>query len=82
MHEGQTFKALCAGQSLEVFENSFAALRDEGAIIEEADDDKDQGATIKESFDEKGGLAEKVAIQLKEEDIPPMNVDTRDGAGG
>lgn len=80
-HEGQIIKAICAGQnsevsthsqamlwpngSLQVFERSYLVFREQGAIIEEADDDDEDGIGEPESFDEKSGLAEKIALHLQ-----------------
>ncbi|OAX35918.1 hypothetical protein K503DRAFT_793639 [Rhizopogon vinicolor AM-OR11-026] len=63
-HEGQIVKAICAGQNSEVFERSYLVFGEQGAIIEEADDDEDDDGEP-ESFDEKGGLAEKIALHLQ-----------------
>ncbi|KAG1748329.1 uncharacterized protein EDB91DRAFT_1245037 [Suillus paluster] len=65
-HEGQIIKAVCAGQNSKVFEGSYLVFREQGAIIEEADDDED-GAGEPESFNEKDGLAEKIALHLQDQ---------------
>jgi len=51
--------------SLQVFERSYLVFREQGAIIEEADDDDEDGIGEPESFDEKSGLAEKIALHLQ-----------------
>ncbi|OJA13344.1 hypothetical protein AZE42_05594 [Rhizopogon vesiculosus] len=63
-HEGQIIKAICAGQNSEVFERSYLVFQEQGAIIEEADEDEDDDGEP-ESFDEKGDLAEKIALHLQ-----------------
>jgi hypothetical protein len=82
-HEGQIIKAMCAAQNskviitpykaslssdhaLQVFEDSYLVFREQGAIIEEADDDEDGGGEP-ESFNEKDGLAEKIALHLQDQ---------------
>ncbi|KAG0702044.1 hypothetical protein DFH29DRAFT_923524 [Suillus ampliporus] len=65
-HEGQIIKAICAGQNSKVFEGAYLVFREQGAIIEEADDDED-GAGEPESFNEKDGLAEKIALHLQDQ---------------
>lgn len=65
-HEGQTIKAICAAQNSKVFESSYLVFREQGAIIEEADDEEDGDGDL-ESFDEKDGLAEKIALHLQDQ---------------
>lgn len=65
-HEGQIIKAICAAQNSKVFEGSYLVFREQGAIIEEADDDED-GDGEPESFNEKDGLAEKIALHLQDQ---------------
>lgn len=65
-HEGQIIKAMCAAQNSKVFEGSYLVFREQGAIIEEADDDED-GDGEPESFNEKDGLAEKIALHLQDQ---------------
>ncbi|KAI6040873.1 hypothetical protein EDC04DRAFT_2566388 [Pisolithus marmoratus] len=79
-HEGQVVKAICTGQNLEVLERSYIILQDEGAIIEEAVEDSEDGGS-RESFDEKGGLVEKVAMQLDQGDIHAVDVEASGGGG-
>jgi hypothetical protein len=65
-HEGQIIKAMCAAQNSKVFEGSHLVFREQGAIIEEADDGED-GDGEPESFNEKDGLAEKIALHLQDQ---------------
>ncbi|KAF9225696.1 hypothetical protein BS17DRAFT_729751 [Gyrodon lividus] len=67
-HEGQIVKAICTGQNLAVLERTFEALREEGAVVEEAVSDDEDGEEEEKrmfegeeggagrSFDEKVGL--------------------------
>ncbi|KAG1846088.1 hypothetical protein DFJ58DRAFT_799800 [Suillus subalutaceus] len=67
-HEGQIIKAICAAQNSKVFEGSYLVFREQGAIIEEADDDEDGDRDGEpESFNEKDGLAEKIALHLQDQ---------------
>ncbi|KAF9495136.1 hypothetical protein BDN71DRAFT_1559699 [Pleurotus eryngii] len=59
VHEGQIVKMISSGQNLEVKDRTWAILREQGAIIEEAVEDEDGSAT---SYDEKSSLSEKVAL--------------------
>ncbi|KAI6043246.1 hypothetical protein EDC04DRAFT_774142 [Pisolithus marmoratus] len=79
-HEGQIVKAICTGQNMEVLERSYIILQDEGAIIEEAVEDGEDGGPG-ESFDEKGGLVEKVAMQLDRGDVHAVDVEASGGGG-
>lgn len=65
-HEGQVIKAMCAAQNSKVFEGSYFVFREQGAIIEEADDEED-GDGEPESFNEKDGLAEKITLHLQDQ---------------
>lgn len=65
-HESQIIKAICAAQNSKVFEDSYLVFREQGAIIEEADDGED-GDGEPESFNEKDGLAEKFALHLQDQ---------------
>ncbi|KAG2356092.1 hypothetical protein BDR07DRAFT_1301381 [Suillus spraguei] len=65
-HEGQIIKAICAAQNSKVFEGSYLMFREQGAVIEEADEDED-GDREPESFNEKDGLAEKIALHLQDQ---------------
>lgn len=65
-HEGQIIKAICAAQNSKVFEGSYLVFREQGAIIEEADDDED-GDGEPENFNEKDGLAEKIVLHLQDQ---------------
>ncbi|KAJ8693452.1 hypothetical protein PTI98_008444 [Pleurotus ostreatus] len=59
VHEGQIVKMISSGQNLEVKDRTWAILREQGAIVEEAIEDEDGSAT---SYDEKSPLSEKVAL--------------------
>lgn len=72
-HEGQIIKAMCAAQNSKVFEGSYLVFREQGAIIEEADDDED-GDGEPESFNEKDGLAEKIALHLEDQQQSEVGV--------
>jgi hypothetical protein len=65
-HEGEIIKAICAAENSKVFEDSYLTFREQGAIIEEADDDED-GDGGPESFNEKDSLAEKIALHLQDQ---------------
>lgn len=78
-HEGQIVKAISAGQNLDVLEQSYAIIRDEGAIIEEAVEDEDEDGGSVEHLDEKGGFVEKVAMQLGQGDLHVVGLDARNG---
>lgn len=52
-------KAISSGQNLHVADDAWLILREQGAIVEEADDDDD-------GFNEKDALAEKVGLHLSE----------------
>ena len=54
-------------------------FREQGAMIEEADDDEDD-AGESESFNEKDGLAEKIALHLQDQQRS-VNVDAHPGVG-
>ncbi|KAJ7598879.1 hypothetical protein C8J56DRAFT_1157947 [Mycena floridula] len=58
-HEGQILKTISAGQNLEVKEEAWLILRDEGMVVEEPADDEgtDEEETENEKFDEKDGAA-------------------------
>ncbi|KIK46201.1 hypothetical protein CY34DRAFT_9882 [Suillus luteus UH-Slu-Lm8-n1] len=74
-HEGQIIKAMCAAQNSKVFENSYLVFQEQGAIIEEADDDDDgDGDGESESFNEKDGLAEKIALHLQDQQRSEVGV--------
>lgn len=50
-------------------------FREQGAIIEEADDDDDgDGDGEPESFNEKDGLAEKIALHLQDQQRSEVGV--------
>lgn len=72
-HEGQIIKAMCAAQNSKVFEGSYLVFREQGAIIEEADDEED-GDGEPESFNEKDGLAEKIALHLQDQQQSEVGV--------
>jgi hypothetical protein len=54
-----------------VFEGSYLVFREQGAIIEEADEDGDGEP---ESFNEKDGLAEKIALHLQDQQRSEVGV--------
>ncbi|KAF8064149.1 hypothetical protein FPV67DRAFT_1503662 [Lyophyllum atratum] len=60
-HEGKIVKTISAGQNLEVKDRAWLILREEGMVIEEPADD--EGGELG-NFDEKEGLAEKLALHL------------------
>ncbi|KAG1798989.1 uncharacterized protein HD556DRAFT_1231803 [Suillus plorans] len=72
-HEGQIIKAICAAQNSKVVESSYLVFREQGAIIEEADDEED-GDGEPESFNEKDGLAEKIALHLQDQQRSEVGV--------
>lgn len=72
-HEGQIIKAICAAENSKVFEDSYLTFREQGAIIEEADDDED-GDGEPESFNEKDSLAEKIALHLQDQQRSEVTV--------
>ncbi|KAG2156877.1 uncharacterized protein EDB93DRAFT_1126150 [Suillus bovinus] len=72
-HEGQIIKGICAAQNSKVFESSYLVFREQGAIIEEVDDEED-GDGEPESFDEKDGLAEKIALHLQDQQRSEVGV--------
>ncbi|KAG2156872.1 uncharacterized protein EDB93DRAFT_1101288 [Suillus bovinus] len=49
-----------------VFVGSYLVFREQGAIIEETNDEEDRDG-VPESFDEKDGLAEKIALYLQDQ---------------
>ncbi|KAH8108778.1 hypothetical protein DFH11DRAFT_1710480 [Phellopilus nigrolimitatus] len=64
-HEGQIIKAISAGQNLEVVDNTWLVLREQGAVVEEAvDDDGDgsEGGDEKILLNEKAGLYDDVPV--------------------
>ncbi|KAI5122616.1 hypothetical protein M0805_008706 [Coniferiporia weirii] len=66
-HEGRIIKAIAAGQNLEVVENAWLVLREQGAVVEEAiddggDDGDDGDGDGSETADEKVVLDEKVGM--------------------
>ncbi|KAL0959788.1 hypothetical protein HGRIS_011474 [Hohenbuehelia grisea] len=74
MHEGQIVKMISAGQNLEVKDRAWLILREDGAMIEEADSDADPDAGDVEgggsSFDEKGSFAEKIEAEMLAREPP------------
>jgi hypothetical protein len=52
-----------------VADSSWLILREQGAIIEEADDDGDGNVDMEDKFDEKDILAEKVGFHLQDIDV-------------
>ncbi|KAF5384226.1 hypothetical protein D9615_003441 [Tricholomella constricta] len=71
-HEAKIVKTISAGQNLEVKDRTWLILREEGMVIEEpVEDEGDEPA----SFDEKGGLAEKLALHLSGLPPPPNHGD-------
>lgn len=73
--------SLCPDNSLQVFESSYLVFQEQGAIIEEADDDDDD-AGEPESFDEKGDLAEKIALHLQSQRRSVDVTDVHPGVSG
>ncbi|KAH9918038.1 hypothetical protein B0H21DRAFT_847492 [Amylocystis lapponica] len=82
-HEGQIVKAVSAGENLAVAERTWLVLREQGALVEEADDD-DEGVDESQGLGaeaEKGAPAsfdEKVALQGydlgEERQTPPVEI--------
>ncbi|KII87677.1 hypothetical protein PLICRDRAFT_54749 [Plicaturopsis crispa FD-325 SS-3] len=69
-HEGQIIKAISAGQNLEVADRTWLVLREQGALVEEADEEDGDGDDG-QHYDEKDGIvAEKVALQLQDMSTP------------
>jgi len=70
-HEGQIVKAISSGQNLEVADSTWLILREQGAIVEEADDDGEGGggSLTEDKFDEKDAFAEKIGLHLRDIDI-------------
>jgi len=69
-----SFKAsLSLNRTSQVFEDSYLTFREQGAIIEEADDDED-GDGEPESFNEKDTLAEKIALHLQDQQRSEVTV--------
>ncbi|KAJ6596948.1 hypothetical protein DFH09DRAFT_106793 [Mycena vulgaris] len=64
--EGRIVKALSAGQNLEVKDNTWLILREEGMVVEEALDEEDDGGA-EADYDEKNGVVEKIGAGLQEE---------------
>jgi len=62
-------KAVSSGQNLRVADDAWLVLREAGALVEEAAEDGDDseggGPSAGQSFDEKAGMAEKVAVHLQ-----------------
>ncbi|GLB39648.1 putative vacuolar sorting protein 39 domain 2 [Lyophyllum shimeji] len=78
-HEGKIVKTISAGQNLEVKDRTWLILREDGMIIEEAvSDEDDDGGGGPESFDEKGGLAEKLALRLSDLALAPQRDEVHD----
>ena len=50
-------------------DSTWLILREQGAIVEEADDDGDGGLGTEDTFDEKDAVAEKVGLHLQDIDI-------------
>ena len=71
----------CLADSLQVFERSHLVFREQGAVIEEADEDEDDGGEP-ESFDEKDGLREKIALHLQDQQRSVSLTDMHPGANG
>ncbi|KAG8911178.1 hypothetical protein FRC02_006747 [Tulasnella sp. 418] len=77
LHEGQILKAISSGQNLEVLDEAYTVLREQGAIIEEAgegdSDDRDQDydnekPIIQAVEGEDYALREKVGLHEEEGD--------------
>ncbi|THH03162.1 hypothetical protein EW145_g6477 [Phellinidium pouzarii] len=69
-HEGQIIKAISAGQNLEVVDNTWHILREQGAIVEEAIDDDDGSDTGEEKF----ALDEKIGLHNDDDDEPSESI--------
>ena len=83
-HESQIVKAISASENLAVAERTWAILRDEGAVIEEAVDDDDDPANEK-AAGEAHGAVEKVALGLHLDEkvgLHGYDVGAEDGGGG
>ncbi|RDB17168.1 Transforming growth factor-beta receptor-associated protein 1 [Hypsizygus marmoreus] len=63
-HEGKIVKTLSAGQNLEVKDETWAILREEGMIVEEAAESDGNESETDGGFGEKQALAEKLALHL------------------
>ncbi|KAJ7097878.1 hypothetical protein B0H15DRAFT_945449 [Mycena belliarum] len=61
--EGRIVKALAAGQNLEVKDQTWLILREEGMVVEEALDDDEGGDA---DYDEKNGIVEKIGAGSQE----------------
>ncbi|KAF7983156.1 hypothetical protein HWV62_23376 [Athelia sp. TMB] len=62
-HEGQIVKAISSGQNLQVADEAWLVLREQGAMLEEGEDgDAEDGG----EFDEKDALLEKVDLHISE----------------
>ncbi|KZP18157.1 hypothetical protein FIBSPDRAFT_933616 [Athelia psychrophila] len=72
-HEGQIVKAISSGQNLQVADDAWMDLREQGAMIEEGDGDDADGDG---NFDEKDAMLEKVGLHLSElgEDVRVADV--------
>ena len=82
-HESQIVKAISASENLAVAERTWAILRDEGAVIEEAVDDDDDPADEKAGGEH--GAVEKVALGLHLDEkvgLHGYDVGAEDGGGG
>ncbi|KAJ7685236.1 hypothetical protein DFH06DRAFT_1357108, partial [Mycena polygramma] len=62
--EGRIVRAISAGQNLDVRDRTWAILREEGMVVEEALDDEGDGT----NYDEKNGVVEKVPPGLQSEE--------------
>ncbi|KAF8212185.1 hypothetical protein K438DRAFT_1957954 [Mycena galopus ATCC 62051] len=70
--EGRIVRAIANGQNLDVKERTWAILREEGMVVEEAlDDDEGDGA----DYDEKSGIVEKIAAEPEEKSPVPWTTE-------
>ncbi|KAJ7449862.1 hypothetical protein FB451DRAFT_1530211, partial [Mycena latifolia] len=72
--EGRIVKALSAGQNLEVKDQTWLVLREEGMVVEEAVDEDDEGGDA--DYDEKNGIVEKMAAGPQEEKRPAWTAES------
>ncbi|KAJ7709853.1 hypothetical protein B0H17DRAFT_1155701 [Mycena rosella] len=63
--EGRIVKAISAGQNLEVKDQTWLVLREEGMVVEEALDDDEGGHA---HYDEKNGVVEKIVAGPQQEE--------------
>lgn len=76
-HEGQIVKAISSGQNLQVADDAWAILREQGAMLEEDEDTHEEG-----EFDEKDAMLENIGLHLSGlgDDVRVANVRHLPGA--